>query len=123
VRIPLDTVSGRYINHQMTVPAESGVTPATEDRTHSADSPDDARARELQEVRERERIDRDLHDRIIQRAFGVALHLTSVLNDVPADSGDCLKEMVTELDLVIADIRTTIFDLQSPHSLSESRRG
>jgi nitroimidazol reductase NimA-like FMN-containing flavoprotein (pyridoxamine 5'-phosphate oxidase superfamily) len=113
VRIPFDRVSGRHISHQMTVPAEIAATSAAEEAELPADSLADAPMRELQEVDEPQRIDRDLHDRVIQRAFGVALHLSSVIDDVATDSGDRLKEMVRELDQVIADIRTTIFDVQS----------
>jgi nitroimidazol reductase NimA-like FMN-containing flavoprotein (pyridoxamine 5'-phosphate oxidase superfamily) len=113
VRIPFDTVSGRHISHQMTVPAEIAATSVAEDAELTADSLADAPMRELQEVDEPQHIDRDLHDRVIQRAFGVALHLSSVIDDVATDSGDRLKEMVRELDQVIADIRTTIFDVES----------
>ena len=113
VRIPFDRVSGRHISHQMTAPAEIAATSAAEEAELPADSLADAPMRELQEVDEPQRIDRDLHDRVIQRAFGVALHLSSVIDDVATDSGDRLKEMVRELDQVIADIRTTIFDVQS----------
>lgn len=113
VRVPFDTVSGRHISHQITVPADVGATSAAEGAELPADSPADAPRRELQEVDEPQRIDRDLHDRVIQRAFGMALHLSSVIDDVATDSGDRLKEMVRELDQVIADIRTTIFDTQS----------
>jgi uncharacterized protein len=113
VRIPFDKVSGRHISHQMTLPAETGAPSAAEDAGLPADSLADAPTRELQEVDQPHRIDRDLHDRVIQRAFGVALHLSSVIDDISTDSGDRLKEMVRELDQVIADIRTTIFDTQS----------
>ena len=113
VRIPFDSISGRHVSHQITVPAEIGATSAAEDEELPADSPADAPTRQLPEVDQSHRIDRDLHDRVIQRAFGIALHLSSVLDDAATDSGDRLKEMVTELDQIIADIRTTIFDTQS----------
>ncbi len=76
-----------------------------EERLHALDMAND-----------RDRIARDLHDLVIQRVFGVGMRLTSMLStDVDADGR--LREIVAELDGVISDIRTTIFDLETDPSL------
>ena len=62
---------------------------------------------------DRDRIARDLHDLVIQRVFGVGMRLTAMLPAVPDVSAGRLREVVAELDGVISDIRTTIFDLQT----------
>ena len=114
MRIPFDSISGRHVSHQITVPAEIGATSAAEVEALPADSPADACRRDnSRRLTNRTASIAYLHDRVIQRAFGIALHLSSVLDDAATDSGDRLKEMVTELDQIIADIRTTIFDTQS----------
>ncbi len=69
--------------------------------------------RALERANERDRIARDLHDLVIQRVFGAGMRLSSILPTVPAPTGDRLREIVGELDNVISDIRTTIFDLQA----------
>ncbi len=112
VRIPLAAVSGRHISHQVTSPARGRTEPVAAPELRAEEGVEQRRA--LQAANDRARMDRDLHDRVIQRAFGVALHLSAVLDDVPPDAADRLKEMVAELDQVVADIRMTIFDLQSP---------
>ena len=72
--------------------------------------------RALEMSNERDRIARDLHDLVIQRVFGAGMRLSSIVPSVPAATGDRLHEIVDELDNVIADIRTTIFDLQTQES-------
>jgi signal transduction histidine kinase len=67
--------------------------------------------RALDMANERDRIARDLHDLVIQRVFGAGMRLSSMVPAMPAASGDRLRDVVEELDNVIADIRTTIFDL------------
>ena len=69
--------------------------------------------RALQMANDRDRIARDLHDLVIQRVFGVGMRLSSLLPAVPDVTADLLREVVAELDGVISDIRTTIFDLQT----------
>ena len=113
VRIPLQMVSGRRISHEMTLLARGGTETAPMVAGTTEVRLAHERGRELQAAHERNRIARDLHDVVMQRAFGVAMHLSSVLSDVPADAADRLKEMITELDQVISAIRTTVFDLQS----------
>lgn len=74
---------------------------------------------ELMLVADRERIARDLHDLVIQRLFATGLHLqgarrTAVGQDLKAR----LDHAVSDLDVTISDIRSTIFDLQVPPGLS-----
>jgi signal transduction histidine kinase len=73
--------------------------------------------RALEMANDRDRIARDLHDLVIQRVFGVGMRLTAMLSAVPDVSAGRLREIVGELDGVIGDIRTTIFDLQMDPSL------
>jgi signal transduction histidine kinase len=70
--------------------------------------------RALNDASDRERIARDLHDLVIQRVFGAGMRLSSIVGSVPDTAAEKLREVVGELDAVISDIRTTIFDLQSP---------
>ncbi|HWD54705.1 MAG TPA: ATP-binding protein [Acidimicrobiales bacterium] len=80
--------------------------------------------RALEMANERDRIARDLHDLVIQRVFGVGMRLTSMLGGLPASTGERVREVVDELDKVIADIRTTIFDLQAQRTAARGlRRG
>ena len=67
---------------------------------------------------DRERIARDLHDLTIQRIFAAGLSLQTLSRrlstpgpDLPAAAGR-LDGVIDELDAAIAEIRTTIFDLQ-----------
>ena len=69
--------------------------------------------RALDMANERDRIARDLHDLVIQRVFGAGMRLSSLYDSVPDDASDRLRDIVAELDSVISDIRTTIFDLQA----------
>ena len=71
---------------------------------------------------DRERIARDLHDLVIQRVFGAGMRLSSILPSVDDTTAATLHEVVAELDAVISDIRTTIFDLQSPMAASRGLR-
>ncbi len=78
--------------------------------------------RALQMANDRDRIARDLHDLVIQRVFGVGMRLTSMLQAVPDITAGRLREVVAELDGVIRDIRTTIFDLQTDPSVAGGLR-
>ena len=69
--------------------------------------------RALQVAQERDRIARDLHDLVIQRVFGAGMRLSSMLPAAEGQTAERLREVVAELDSVISDIRTTIFDLQT----------
>lgn len=76
----------------------------------------------LEMSNERDRIARDLHDLVIQRVFGVGMRLSSLLPVVPDVTAERIRDVVAELDSVISDIRTTIFDLQAGQSVSEGLR-
>jgi signal transduction histidine kinase len=63
---------------------------------------------------DRDRIARDLHDRVIQRIFGVGLGLQSTLRRITDETiRNRLVGYVNDLDATVAEIRTTIFSLQS----------
>ena len=63
---------------------------------------------------ERERIARDLHDNVIQRLFatGMSLQGSTRLVDPDTDISRRIAVAIDDLDAVIAEIRTTIFDLE-----------
>ena len=68
--------------------------------------------RELDVISDRDRIARDLHDHVIQRLFAVGLSLQGTIPRAqPEDVQKRLVDTVDELQAVIQDIRTTIFDL------------
>ena len=75
------------------------------------------RMRELEVISERDRIARDLHDHVIQRLFAVGLTLQGAIPRarVP-DVQKRLADTVDELQNVIQEIRTTIFDLHGGSS-------
>ena len=50
---------------------------------------------------------------MIQRVFGAGMRLSSMLPAAEGQTAERLREVVAELDSVISDIRTTIFDLQT----------
>jgi len=70
------------------------------------------RLQDLAVLRDRERIARDLHDKVIQRLFAVGMRLQAIarLSDARSTS-DRLVEAVDELDGIISEIRGTIFEL------------
>jgi signal transduction histidine kinase len=78
--------------------------------------------RALDMANERDRIARDLHDLVIQRVFGAGMRLSSMVPAMPAATGDRLRDVVEELDNVIADIRTTIFDLTAQETAGKGLR-
>lgn len=61
---------------------------------------------------DRERIARDLHDMVIQRLFAVGMQLQSAASRDDSSSAEPIEAVVTELDEVISDIRSSIFQLQ-----------
>ena len=73
--------------------------------------------RALQMAEERDRIARDLLDLVIQRVFGAGMRLSSMLPTITGPTSERLREVVAELDSVISDIRTTIFDLQTEQTV------
>jgi signal transduction histidine kinase len=72
------------------------------------------RVEELAVLEDRERIARDLHDKIIQRLFATGLDLQTML---PSRAREDLDERIThaaaELDETIGEIRNTIFALEA----------
>jgi signal transduction histidine kinase len=70
--------------------------------------------RELEVIADRERIARDLHDQVIQRLFaiGLAMQGTQRRAKVPMVA-DRITDHIEQLQEVIVDIRTAIFDLHA----------
>lgn len=70
------------------------------------------RVRVISVLDDRDRIARDLHDRVIQRIFAVGMTLQGVarMSDPTAARGR-LEQAVDQLDETIAEIRSTIFEL------------
>jgi len=66
-------------------------------------------------VDDRDRIARDLHDRVIQRLFASGLHLQAALGR--ADQSERVAAVIDEIDEAIKEIRTTIFTMHSPRGL------
>jgi signal transduction histidine kinase len=68
--------------------------------------------RALSVLDDRDRIARDLHDRVIQRIYAVGLGLAGAvrLDDLP-QVHDRVEHAVDELDATITEVRTTIFEL------------
>ncbi len=73
------------------------------------------KARELDVVADRDRIARDLHDHVIQRLFAIGLGLQATIPRArKSDVQQRLSDYVDDLQSVISEIRTTIFDLHGP---------
>jgi len=74
-------------------------------------------ARELDIMADRDRIARDLHDHVIQRLFAVGLALQGTIPRARSpEVQQRLSEYVDDLQGVIQEIRTAIFDLHGPAS-------
>jgi signal transduction histidine kinase len=69
------------------------------------------RMRELDVLTDRDRIARDLHDHVIQRLFAVGLSLQGALNADRAEGTRRVTGALDDLQEVVEEIRTTIFDL------------
>jgi signal transduction histidine kinase len=73
--------------------------------------------RELSILTDRDRIARDLHDHVIQRLFAVGLALQGTIPRARApEVQQRLTECVDDLQQVIQEIRTAIFDLHGSSS-------
>jgi signal transduction histidine kinase len=81
--------------------------------------------RQLDVFADRDRIARDLHDHVIQRLFATGLQLQSTLRRITDDGARSrVQQAVSELDVTIREIRTSIFDLHAadPSTASSVRR-
>jgi signal transduction histidine kinase len=75
------------------------------------------RMRELSILTDRDRIARDLHDHVIQRLFAVGLALQGTVPRArSAEVRQRLSGCIDDLQEVIQEIRTTIFDLHGSNS-------
>ncbi len=60
---------------------------------------------------DRDRVARDLHDTVIQRLFALGLTLQGMAARLPAATAAQLGNAVGEIDRVIAEVRSTIYEL------------
>ncbi|GAB19151.1 putative two-component histidine kinase [Gordonia effusa NBRC 100432] len=73
-------------------------------------------ARDLEVLEDRHRIARDLHDHVIQRLFAIGIALQTMSLTPGSGSADLesrLAAVIGDLDSTVAQIRTSIFELQS----------
>jgi signal transduction histidine kinase len=71
-------------------------------------------SRYLTVLNDRERIGHELHDHVIQRLFAAGIDLQgTIARSRSSEITDRLNRTVTDLQAMIEDIRTTIFDLHS----------
>lgn len=73
------------------------------------------RLESLARLEERERIGMDLHDGVIQSIYSVGLHLEDCSDRLPANAQDVkpnIEQAIDDLNKVIKDIRSYIFDLR-----------
>lgn len=79
--------------------------------------------RKLEVLADRDRIARDLHDHVIQRLFAIGLSLQSTKSrsQSPEITGR-ISDNIDQLQEIIQDIRTAIFDLQTDSADSPTLR-
>ncbi len=91
------------------------------ERRESEEELDETR-RELALVEDRERIARDLHDRVIQRLFATGMSLQATVDHLVDEAiATRIGRCVDDLDATIREIRAVVFELQ-PADQSESFR-
>jgi signal transduction histidine kinase len=71
------------------------------------------RLREAAVFEDRDRVARDLHDTVIQRLFAIGLTLQGLAGRLPDGLAGQVVESVQEIDQVISQVRSTIFELGS----------
>lgn len=72
---------------------------------------------------DRERIARDLHDRVIQRLFATGLTLQSIATArLEPEVARRLEQVIDDLDETVRQVRSTIFELQSARLPGRSLR-
>lgn len=69
------------------------------------------RMRELDVLSDRDRIARDLHDHVIQRLFAIGLSLQGAQTADAVGTGQRISTALDDLQEVVQEIRTAIFDL------------
>ncbi|OBF93506.1 histidine kinase [Mycobacterium sp. 852014-52450_SCH5900713] len=80
-------------------------------------------ARQLTILAERERIAHDLHDHVIQRLFAAGMDLQGTLARARSpEVADRLNRTLDDLQTIIEEIRTTIFQLKSPSGKNDFRQ-
>lgn len=81
------------------------------------------RMRELDILTDRDRIARDLHDHVIQRLFAIGLSLQGTVPRAQvAEVRQRLSDAINDLQDVVEEIRTSIFDLHSGNGHSTRLR-
>ncbi|ORV47678.1 histidine kinase [Mycobacterium europaeum] len=79
-------------------------------------------ARQVTILAERERIAHDLHDHVIQRLFAAGMDLQGTLARARnPEVSDRLNRTLDDLQTIIEEIRTTIFQLKSPPGKNDFR--
>jgi signal transduction histidine kinase len=81
-----------------------------------------AQVADLVLVEDRERIARDLHDTVMQRLFAAGLTLQGAQRVADPGVGERMQQAIDDIDTVIRDIRTTIFELQPSRVTGRSLR-
>jgi len=72
-----------------------------------------ARVGEMSMMADRDRIARDLHDRVIQRLFAIGLSLEGISrSDLPPTVTERLHRAVDDLDETVRQVRSSIFELE-----------
>lgn len=72
-----------------------------------------AKVGEMSMLADRDRIARDLHDRVIQRLFAIGLGLEGLSrSDLPDDVVTRLRQAVDDLDETVRQVRSSIFELE-----------